>query len=64
MNGYSISKRKKKMIPSPDFRLDISITIAEEVIRMGCATIGFAIAIWGMVKIISFIAKANTNANS
>jgi len=52
------------MIPSPDFRLDISITIAEEVIRMGCATIGFAIAIWGMVKIISFIAKASTNADN
>jgi hypothetical protein len=47
------------MIPSPDFRLDISITIAEDVIRMGCATIGFTIAIWGMIKIISIIAKAN-----
>jgi len=48
------------MIPSPDFRLDISITIAEEVIRMGCATIGFAIAIWGMTKIISIIANAQS----
>ena len=47
------------MIPSPDFRLDISIIIAEDVIRMGCATIGFAIAIWGMIKIISIIAKAS-----
>ena len=64
MNGCSILERKKKkMIPSPDFRLDISITIAEEVIRMGCATIGFAIAVWGAAKIISIIAKANTNAN-
>ena len=52
------------MIPSPDFRLDISITIAEEVIKMGCATIGFAIAVWGAAKIISIIAKANTNANT
>jgi hypothetical protein len=49
------------MIPSPDFRVDISITIADEVIRMGCATIGFAIAIWGMVKVISLIAKANND---
>lgn len=45
------------MIPSPDFRLDISITIADEVIRMGCATIGFAIAVWGMVKIIGLLVK-------
>jgi hypothetical protein len=49
------------MIPSPDFRIDISVTIADEVIRMGCATIGFAIAIWGMVKIIGIIAKANND---
>jgi hypothetical protein len=26
---------------------------------MGCATIGFAITIWGMAKIIAIIAKAN-----
>ena len=52
------------MIPSPDFRLDISITIAEEVIKMGCATIGFAIAVWGAAKIISIIAKANEKSNS
>jgi len=43
------------MIPSPDFRLDISITIAEEVIRMGCAVIGFALACWAIVKIISIV---------
>ena len=49
------------MIPSPDFRLDISITIAEEVIRMGCATIGFAIAIWGMVKIINLLVENAKN---
>ncbi len=56
MNGYSISERKKKkMIPSPDFRLDISITIAEEVIRMGCATIGFAIAMWTIVKMTNIL---------
>ena len=43
------------MIPSPDFRLDISITIAEEVIRMGCATIGFALAMWAVVKMTSIL---------
>lgn len=55
MSGYSILERKKKMIPSPDFRLDISITIAEEVIRMGCATIGFAIAMWALVKMTDIL---------
>ena len=65
MNGYSILERKKKqMIPSPDFRLDISITIAEEVIKMGCATIGFAILVWGATKIILIIANANERSNS
>jgi hypothetical protein len=43
------------MIPSPDFRLDISITIAEEVIRMGCITVGFAIACWGIVKMTQIL---------
>jgi len=43
------------MIPSPDFRLDISITIAEDVIRMGCATIGFVIAVWGIVKMTDIL---------
>lgn len=52
------------MIPSPDFRFDISIIIAEDVIRMGCATVGFAIAVWGMVKIIGIIAKANEKSNT
>lgn len=52
------------MIPSPDFRLDISITIAEEVIRMSCATIGFAIAVWGMAKIIGLLVKANEQKNT
>ena len=45
------------MIPSPDFRFDISITIAEEVLRMGFATIGFAIAVWGIVKIVGLLVK-------
>lgn len=43
------------MIPSPDFRLDISITIADEVIRMGCATIGFALAMWAVVKMTNIL---------
>ncbi len=43
------------MIPSPDFRLDISIIIAEEVIRMGCVTIGFAIAMWAIVKMTQIL---------
>lgn len=43
------------MIPSPDFRLDISITIADEVIRMGCATIGFALAMWALVKMTQIL---------
>ena len=56
MNGYSIlEQRKQKMIPSPDFRLDISITITDEVIRMGCATIGFAIAMWALVKMTQIL---------
>jgi hypothetical protein len=54
-NGYSILERKKKMIPSPDFRLDISITIAEEVIKLGCATIGFVIAMWAVVKMTQIL---------
>ena len=48
------------MIPSPDFRLDISITIAEEVIRMSCATIGFVVACWAIIKIVSIV-KASDN---
>ena len=43
------------MIPSPDFRLDISITIAEEVIRMGCGVLGFAVACWAIVKIVGIV---------
>jgi hypothetical protein len=43
------------MIPSPDFRLDISITIAEEVIKLGCATIGFVIAMWAVVKMTQIL---------
>lgn len=50
------------MIPSPDFRIDISITIADEVIRMSCATIGFAIAVWGIVKMTQILfGKCNKN---
>jgi hypothetical protein len=53
------------MIPSPDFRLDISITIAEEVIRMGCATIGFAIAMWAAVKMTQVLfGKRDERTNS
>ena len=43
------------MIPSPDFRLDISITIADEVIRMGCLTIGFVVCMWAMVKMMDIL---------
>jgi hypothetical protein len=43
------------MIPSPDFRLDISITIAEEVLRVGCYTIGFALAVWAVVKMTQIL---------
>ena len=53
------------MIPSPDFRLDISITIADEVIRMGCATIGFALAMWALVKMTNILfGKRNEPSNS
>lgn len=52
------------MIPSPDFRLDISITIAEEVIRMGCATIGCVVAIWAVVKMTDILfGKRNERKN-
>lgn len=43
------------MIPSPDFRLDISITIAEEVILTVCATIGFVLAMWAVVKMTQIL---------
>lgn len=43
------------MIPSPDFRIDISITIAEEVVRMGCLVIGAALATWGTVKMTEIL---------
>lgn len=46
------------MIPTPDFRIDISITIVDEVMKMGFATVGFAIAIWGMVKIVGLLVKS------
>lgn len=52
------------MIPSADFYIKLSIEISEEVIRLGFATIGFAIAIWGMVKIIEFIAKPKQQGDS
>ena len=52
------------MIPSPDFRLDISIMIAEDVIRMGCATIGFAVAMWALVKMTHILfGKRNERSN-
>ena len=43
------------MLTSPDFYLKFSLEISEEVLRMGCATIGFAVAVWGIVKIISLL---------
>lgn len=43
------------MIPHPDFRIDISITIAEEVIRYGAATIGFALAMWAIVRMTQIL---------
>lgn len=33
---------------NPD--LHLTLTISEEVVRMVCATIGFAVATWGIVK--------------
>lgn len=56
MSGYSILERKKKkMIPSPDFRLDISITIAEEVIKIGFGAFVCITAIWALVKVTSIL---------
>ncbi len=54
------------MIPSPDFRFDISIIIADEVIRMGCLTIGFLACMWAIVKMtqILFGKKAKDNGCS
>lgn len=53
------------MIPSPDFRLDISITIAEDVMRMGCATVGFIVAMWAVVKMTQILfGKRNEQSNS
>lgn len=43
------------MIPAPDFRIEIMIDISEEVLRMSCATIGFAIACWAIIKIIGIV---------
>lgn len=49
------------MIPSPDFYFKLSLEISEEVLRMGCATIGFAVAVWGIVKIISLLVENAKN---
>lgn len=43
------------MIPSPDFRLDISITIAEEVIKIGFGAFVCAVAIWGVVRMTDIL---------
>jgi len=43
------------MIPQPDFRIDISISIAEEVLRMGCYTIGFALSVWAVIKMTQIL---------
>jgi hypothetical protein len=43
------------MIPSPDFRLDISITIAEEVIKIGFSAFVCVTAIWAVVKTTSML---------
>lgn len=49
------------MIPAPDFRLDISINISEDVMRMGFSTIGFIFAMWAAVRIVSYIANSNAS---
>lgn len=41
---------------SPD--MQITIYISEEVVRMIAATVGFAVAIWGMVKVIGLLVLA------
>ena len=43
------------MIPAPDFRIEVVIDIAEEVIRMGCGVVGFAVACWAIVKIVGIV---------
>lgn len=43
------------MIPQPDFRIDIAINVADEVIRMGCVTVGFIVAVWGIVKMTDIL---------
>jgi hypothetical protein len=41
-----------------DFYVTFNIHIADEVVRMGCATIGFAIAVWGIVKIVGLLVQS------
>ena len=52
------------MIPAPDFRIEIVIDIAEEVLRMGFAVVGFALACWAVVKIVGIIGKANEQSSN
>ena len=54
MSGYSIlDKRKKIMILNPDFH--VTVYLSEEVIRMGCLTVGFMVAVWGIVKMTDIL---------
>jgi hypothetical protein len=53
------------MYISPD--IHIVISVSEEVVLYTCATIGFAVAVWGIVKMAQIIfrnSKGETNANS
>jgi hypothetical protein len=52
------------MIPQPDFQIDISISIAEEVLRMGCYTIGFALAVWAVVKMTQILFGESTTKST
>lgn len=37
--------------------LHINLYISAEVVRMACATMGFTVAVWGMVKIIALLVR-------
>lgn len=45
------------MMAPMDFYVNFTFHMSDEVIRIGCATIGFAIAIWGVVKLVTVLAN-------
>jgi hypothetical protein len=43
--------------------LHINITLTEEVIRLFCTTVGFAVLCWAAVKIIGIIGSQSKDKN-